>query len=224
MYARESAKRSAPRKKDNEVNNANMGYSKSVTLSQPKVVTAGQGSSRQEFGAKKNNEKLQFTPIPMTYKELYQSLFDAHVVALFNLKSLQPPFPKWYDANAQCEYHTGIVGHSIENCTTFKKLVERFIQIGIVKFDNAPSTENPLPSHTDSGINAIDGGIGKRTKVDVSKVKTPLKWAWKEMARRELVTSNSEGSDDEIENYCNSIMKRDTEFRNTKSSELLSRA
>ncbi|XP_016752358.1 uncharacterized protein [Gossypium hirsutum] len=179
-----------------------MGYSKSVTVSQPKAMTAGQGSSRQESGAKQSNEKLQFTPILMTYKELYQSLFDAHVVAPFYLKPLQPPFQKWYDANAQCEYHAGIIGHSIENYTTFKKLVERFIQMGIVKFDNVPNTENPLTSHTDSGINAIDGGMGKRTKVDVSEVKTPLKRVWKEMARRGLVTSNSEGSDDEIKNYC----------------------
>ncbi|XP_016755248.1 uncharacterized protein [Gossypium hirsutum] len=169
--AGESAKRSVPRKKENEVNIANVGYSKSVTVSQLKAVTIGQGSSRQESGTRQNNEKIQFTPIPMTYKELYQSLFNAHVVAPFYLKPLQPWFPKWYDANAQCEYHAGIVGHSIENCTTFKKLVERFIQMGIVKFDSAPSTENPLPNHTDNGVNAIDGGIGKMTNRDVSEVK-----------------------------------------------------
>ncbi|XP_017637533.1 uncharacterized protein LOC108479441 [Gossypium arboreum] len=100
--ARESAKRFVPQKKENEVNNANKGYSKSVTISQPKAVTAGQGSSRQESGTRQNNEKIQFTPIPMMYKELFQSLFDAHVVASFYLKPFQPPFPKWYDANAQC--------------------------------------------------------------------------------------------------------------------------
>ncbi|XP_040950327.1 uncharacterized protein [Gossypium hirsutum] len=163
-----SAKRSVPWKKENEVNNANVGYSKSITVSQPKATTASQGSSRQESGTRQNNEKIQFTPIPMTYKELYQR----------------------------------IVGHSIENCTTFKKVVERFIQIGIVKFDNAPSAENPLPNHTDGGVNAIDEGIGKKTKRDVSEVKTPLKRVWKEMARRGLVTSSTEGNDNGMENYC----------------------
>ncbi|XP_017644498.1 uncharacterized protein LOC108485166 [Gossypium arboreum] len=189
--AGESAKRSAPRKKKNEVNNANVGYLKSVTISQPKAITE----------AKQNNEKRQFTPIPMTYKELYQSLFDTHVVEPFYLKPLQPPFPKWYDADAQCEYHAGIVWHLIENCTTFNKLVERFIQMGIVKFDNEPNAENPLPNHTDSEVNVIDGGIGKRVKADITEVKTPLKWVWKEMARRGLVALSSEGSWDEIENY-----------------------
>ncbi|XP_016755240.1 uncharacterized protein [Gossypium hirsutum] len=190
--AGESAKRSAPQKKKNEVNNANVGYLKSVTISQPKAITE----------AKQNNEKRQFMPIPMTYKELYQSLFDTHVVAPFYLKPLQPPFPKWYDANAQCEYHAGIVWHSIENCTTFNKLVERFIQMGIVKFDNEPNAENLLPNHTDSEVNVIDGGIGKRVKEDITEVKTPLKWVWREMARRGLVALSSEGSWDEIENYC----------------------
>ncbi|KAA3486019.1 hypothetical protein EPI10_029982 [Gossypium australe] len=80
-------------------------------------------------------------PILMTYRELYQILFDAHVVSAFYLKPMQPPFPKWYDVNAQCEYHAGITGHSIENCTTFKKLIERFIKMGIVKFDD-PSGPN----------------------------------------------------------------------------------
>ncbi|PPD74405.1 hypothetical protein GOBAR_DD28665 [Gossypium barbadense] len=46
---------------------------------------------------------------------------------------MQPPFTKWYDVNAQCKYHTGITGHSIENYTAFKKLIERFIKIGIVR-------------------------------------------------------------------------------------------
>ncbi|XP_040967178.1 uncharacterized protein [Gossypium hirsutum] len=136
------------RKKENEVNNANMGYSKSITVSQPKAVTVGQGSSRQESGTRQNNEKIEFTPIPMTYKELYQSLFDAHMVAPFYLKPLQPLFPKWYDANAQY------------------------------------------------------GGIGKMAKMDVSEVKTHLKRVWKEMARRGLVTSNTEGNDDGMENCC----------------------
>ncbi|XP_017604783.1 uncharacterized protein LOC108451626 [Gossypium arboreum] len=74
--------------------------------------------------------------------------------------------------------------------------------MGIVKFGNAPSIENLLPNHTDSGVNMIDGSMGKRMKTDIMEVKTPLKWIWKEMARRGLITSNIEGSWDEIENYC----------------------
>ena len=96
---------------------------------------------------KPGTEKLQFTPIPMSYKELYQSLFDTHIVAPSYLKPPQPPYPKWYDANAQCDYHAGITGHSIENCITFKKLVEKLINMGIVKLGDSSTAENLLPNH-----------------------------------------------------------------------------
>ncbi|KAH1073101.1 hypothetical protein J1N35_025429, partial [Gossypium stocksii] len=62
-----------------------------------------------------------------------------------------PPFPKWYDANAQCEYHARIRGHSIEDCIAFKKIIERLIKMGIVKFVDPSGAENSLPNHSDKG-------------------------------------------------------------------------
>ena len=84
------------------------------TVNQPrKIVADQQGLSKQESGMRQNTEKPQFTPIPITYGELYQKLFDAHIVSPFYLEPMQPPYPKWYDANTQCEYHAGITRHSI---------------------------------------------------------------------------------------------------------------
>ncbi|XP_016740316.2 uncharacterized protein [Gossypium hirsutum] len=198
----ESNRRSASRRKESEVNNTSMynkGYSKSVTVSQPgKVAASQQNSSRQEVSTRRNVERPQFTPIPMSYRELYRNLFDAHVVSPFYLKPLQPPYPKWYDANAQCDYHAGITGHSIENCTAFKKLVERLIGMGVVKFDEATKAENPLPDHTDSGINMV--GEDRRIKADIADVKTPLRRVWREMVKRGLIVS--EGSCKRKRNYC----------------------
>ncbi|XP_016681162.1 uncharacterized protein [Gossypium hirsutum] len=75
----ESNKRSASRRRENE----------------PRKVAANQqGSSRQEVGTRQNTERPQFTPIPVSYMELYQSLFDAHVVSPFHVKPLQPPYPE----------------------------------------------------------------------------------------------------------------------------------
>ncbi|MBA0672753.1 hypothetical protein Goklo_024744, partial [Gossypium klotzschianum] len=115
--AGESSRRATLKKKENEVKNTSTyskGYSKSIMVNQPRKVAANQqGSSRQESGTRQNTEKFQFTPIPMSYRELDQSLFDAHVVSPFYLKPLQPSYPKWYDVNAQCDYHAGITGHSI---------------------------------------------------------------------------------------------------------------
>ncbi|XP_040934550.1 uncharacterized protein [Gossypium hirsutum] len=177
----EVAKKSAPRKKNNEVNNMNSLNSRAVTIAQPK--TEQQSTQRQESGTRQNSERIQFTPIPVTYRELYQSLYDAHAIAPFHLKLLQPPYPKWYDVNAKCEYHVGIPGHSIENCTGFKKAVEKLIKMGVVKFDSTPSTENPLPDHGNQEVNAIDEIREGKIKEDIAEVKTPMKVIW-EMVKR----------------------------------------
>ncbi|XP_017609608.1 uncharacterized protein LOC108455571 [Gossypium arboreum] len=95
IEAEKHTRRSAPKRKENEVNNVNMGYAKLIMVNQPKVVTMGQQASpRQEPNTKQNIEKPQFTPIPVTYQELYKSLFDAHIVSPFYLKPLQPTYPQ----------------------------------------------------------------------------------------------------------------------------------
>ncbi|XP_052483018.1 uncharacterized protein LOC128036165 [Gossypium raimondii] len=138
----------------------------------------------------------------MSYKELYQSLFDAHVVFPHYLKPLQPPYPKWYDVSAQCDYHAGIMGHSIENCIIFKKLVEKLISMVVVKFDDLTNAENPLPNHANNEVNMMSGNRGRKIKVDVVEVKTPLRWVWKEMVKRQLIISDSERSYAQKGNYC----------------------
>lgn len=139
-----------------------VGYAKPTTVNQLRMMVTGQqASSRQEPNTKQNTEKLQFTLIPIMYRELYKSLFDAHVVSPFYLKPLQAPYPKWYNTSAQCEYQAGVIGHSIENYTSFKRVVERLIKRGIVKFDYAPGVGNSLPNHTDNGVNTIVENIRK---------------------------------------------------------------
>ncbi|KAK5836331.1 hypothetical protein PVK06_012115 [Gossypium arboreum] len=105
-----------------------------------------------------------------------------------NPNTRSPPYCKWYDANAQCEYHAGITGHSIENCTAFEKIIERLIKMGIVKFDDPSGAENSLPNHSDKGVNAIINSVGKRIKIDVVKVKIPLREVWKKMVEGGLIT------------------------------------
>ncbi|XP_040940768.1 uncharacterized protein [Gossypium hirsutum] len=84
IEAGESAKMSAPRKKEHEINNTSMfnkNHSRSITVGQARATTTNQqGSSRRESNSRPNIERPQFTPIPVTYKELYQNLFDAHVI------------------------------------------------------------------------------------------------------------------------------------------------
>ncbi|XP_017644324.1 uncharacterized protein LOC108484961 [Gossypium arboreum] len=196
----EATKRSALKRKDSEVNNTSTFNTKAITVGQPKTATVEQQSSqRQESGTRQNSERMQFTPIPVTYRELYQSLYNAHAISPFYLKPLQPPYPKWYDANARCEYHAGIPGHSIKNCIDFKKTVERLIKMGVVKFDNTPNTENSLLNHSDQGVNAIIEASERRMKEDVAEVKMHIKVIWEEMMKRGMLTSKNERR--EIRNY-----------------------
>ncbi|XP_016733252.2 uncharacterized protein [Gossypium hirsutum] len=163
---------------------------------------------------RQNTEKFQFTPIPVTHRELYKSLFDAHVVAPFHLEPLQPPYPKWYDANVQCEYHAGITGHSIENCTSFKRCVERLIKAGVLKFDDTPGTGNPLPSHTDKWVNAIIENVGRKVKLNIAEVRTPLNLVWSEMQKRGLVPQGLGDKIQDTQNYCEFHHEKDHEIQN----------
>ncbi|XP_040942236.1 uncharacterized protein [Gossypium hirsutum] len=199
--AGESSRRLDSKKKENEVNNSSS-YSKTITVNQPgKVAVNQQGSSKQISDTRQNTEKIQFMPIPMSCRELYQNLFNAHVVSPYHLKPLQPPYPKWYDANAQCDYHAGIEGHFIEHCTAFKMLVERLISMGVVKVDDSPSTENLLPNLNDNGVNMIGGSMGRKIKEDIAEVKIPLRWVWRNMVKRGLIVLNSKRSFEKVENY-----------------------
>ncbi|XP_040938083.1 uncharacterized protein [Gossypium hirsutum] len=74
--------------------------------------------------------------------------------------------------------------------------------MGIVKFDDTSSTENPLPNHGDKGINAIIESSGKEIKMNIAEVNTPLKEVWKKMVERGLITQNSEVRPREAKNYC----------------------
>ncbi|XP_052882729.1 uncharacterized protein LOC128291589 [Gossypium arboreum] len=147
-------------------------------------------------------KKPQFTFIPVTYRELYKSLFDAHVESLFYLKPLQPLYPKWYDASAQCEYHAGIASHSIENCTSFKRVVERLINMGVVKFDDALGVGNPLSNHTDKRVNAIVENMGRRIKLDVAEVRTSMREVLKKIVEKGLIMQDFESKSREAGNYC----------------------
>ncbi|XP_016672983.2 uncharacterized protein [Gossypium hirsutum] len=89
---------------------------------------------------------------------------------------LKPPFPKWYDPNANCMYHTGNQGHSTENCLAFKRRVQGLIDTGVLRFDGVSNvTGNPLPNHTSGNVNAMTNEDNWRAKVYVAEVRTPLR-------------------------------------------------
>ena len=101
---------------------------------------------------------------------------------------MEPPYPRWYDANATCDYHYGVRGHSIENCLALKNQVQALKNAGYVNFgynmDGVPNIiSNPLPNHPGPKINAIfESFIGER-KVCVKDIVTPLGVIFEKLAQ-----------------------------------------
>ena len=75
----------------------------------------------------------------MTYTELFPHLIANHFVKPVVLTPLTPPFPKWYDPNAHCEYHVGIPSHSTEDWTPFKYKMQGLMRSRALNFEKDES-------------------------------------------------------------------------------------
>ncbi|KAH1209638.1 hypothetical protein GmHk_15G044112 [Glycine max] len=99
-----------------------------------------------------------FSHIPMAYSELWPSLLENHLVVAIPGKVFQPPYPKWYNSDAKCAYHSGAPGHNIDSCLPFKYKVQHLINASWLSFqEEGPNVKtNPLVSHGRASINAIE--------------------------------------------------------------------
>jgi len=132
---------------------------------QPRVGGQNFNQAQNQGSGQKSNSTervVNFTPIPMTYAELLPDLLKNALVALCPAKVVQPPFPRYYDANAKCEYHSGEIGHSTENCRALRYKVQSLIDSGWLTFqEQKPSVEkNPLSGHANSTVNAVSVSQG----------------------------------------------------------------
>ncbi|KAL4297514.1 hypothetical protein GQ457_12G007300 [Hibiscus cannabinus] len=211
----EYQKKTNSRRKEGSSSNAaiyNVAYSKPLTVGQPKTTTtASSAHPAQRTDQRKKIETVEFTPIPMTYGELFKNLYDTHIISPFYVSPIQPPYPPWYDPKVKCEYHGGVPGHSIENCTAFKKAVERLIKMGVLKIDDSPNT-NPLPNHAGPSVNALINKEGKKIKASVEDVKSPLNWVWQIMVKAGLLQTNTESEELSPEGSC--------QYHNTKDHDI----
>ena len=73
-------------------------------------------------------------------------------------KVLQPPYPKWYNSDAKCAYHSGAPGHNIDSCLLFKYKVQHLINAAWLSLqEEGPNIKtNPLASHGGASANAIE--------------------------------------------------------------------
>ncbi|OMO50565.1 Retrotransposon gag protein [Corchorus capsularis] len=88
----------------------------------------------------KAKERTPIEPIPYTYTELLLQLLQQGLVTRIQYtKTWQPPYPKWYDVNAYCDFHSGAQGHSTENCTRLKYVVQDLVKSGKLSFSKEKS-------------------------------------------------------------------------------------
>jgi len=87
-------------------------------------------------------------------------------------KVFQSPYPKWYNSNATCAYHSGAHRHNIDSCLPFKYKVQHLINADWLSFqEEGPNIKtNPLASHGGAGVNAIkkDRPSGSKRLEDVA--------------------------------------------------------
>ncbi|KAK8683846.1 hypothetical protein V6N13_039892 [Hibiscus sabdariffa] len=194
------------KKRDNEVNTTSAytpGYSTRIIIGQPNhpaaPVASTQSSSKQEVHNKRERrEKPTFTPIPMRYEELFPQLVESKLIAPRYIMPIQPPYPAWYNPNVKCDYHAGLVGHHIDNCTAFKHAVKHLLKVGILSFET--QEKNPLPNH--KNVNAVTEENGLKAKENLSDVVTPLKWVWEKLVENGILKRHKVVTRIESEEIC----------------------
>ena len=95
----------------------------------------------------------------MTYTELYPKLIQGGMLVPVSIPPIRPPYPRWYNDNVSCEYHSGNKGHSLKDCTALKWRVSEFIKKMELTFEDEDIRNvngNPLSNHGRHKVNAMD--------------------------------------------------------------------
>lgn len=140
----------------------------------PPAQVARPFQSNNQFRNYNERKTVVFDPIPMSYTDLFNYLIANNVISTRQMKPYQPPYPRGYDANATCAFHSGAVGHVVENCKAFKYVVQDLLDAKSISFQQPNVTTNPLPGHGGPVVNAIDVQGGQSLIRRVENIKTPL--------------------------------------------------
>ncbi|XP_017979875.1 PREDICTED: uncharacterized protein LOC108662802 [Theobroma cacao] len=138
------------------------------------------------------------TSIPVAASTTQQTIPSNNhtAIAPLYIEPLKPPFSRWYDASAHCDYHYEIEGHSIENCIAFKHKVQRLIKAGILNFEKKQEqnvNNNPLPNHARVGVNAVEGEV--YVKRNIREVETPMQKVFEALVKVDMLEVWPECSD-----------------------------
>ncbi|KAF1868138.1 hypothetical protein Lal_00018654 [Lupinus albus] len=125
-------------------------------------------------------------------------IFEYHVAEGFITPILgrvpESPGP-WFNLNATCTYHSGVIGHSIKQCRSLKYNVQHLVDTKQLTFEDAPLDvhRNPLPNHGNQGINVAERAQGGSYIWEVPEIKTPMKVIFQEMLEEPPKVTNVAG-------------------------------
>ncbi|GKV43644.1 hypothetical protein SLEP1_g50907 [Rubroshorea leprosula] len=132
-------------------------YQPPIFTSQPRPLYAS-GINRPQ----QEKVRRHFNKLPLSYTEVFQQLVATGLVTPVPMVPVKSPFPTWYNPEARCEYHSGGVGHDLENCLALRHRVQDLIDAKELQIASEPKVvgpniaKNPLPTHDSSTINMIE--------------------------------------------------------------------
>ncbi|XP_070036216.1 uncharacterized protein [Nicotiana tomentosiformis] len=105
-----------------------------------------------------NFEALQATNKALQSRDqLYKRLKDAGYVTLIPAIAMENS-SLWVNHNKTCAYHSGMKGHTINECRTLKDKIQTLIDTKVIQAkEAAPNVcNNPLRDHRGEGVNVIE--------------------------------------------------------------------
>ena len=139
----------------------------------------------------------------MTYTELYPKLVQLGSLIPMDIPLMQPLYPRWYNENARCDYHSDNRGHSTEDCIALKRRVHDLIKAGSLTFENedVPNMNgNPLPDQVRPKINAVESSPELQVQRDVGVVCMPIEIVHKALFKVGILNGKQE-KEKEIEDW-----------------------
>ncbi|XP_070042731.1 uncharacterized protein [Nicotiana tomentosiformis] len=99
----------------------------------------------------------QYTPIAEPIDQLYERLKAAGYVTSIPAVAMENS-SQWVNLNNTCAYHSGMKGHTIDECRTLKDTIQTLIDTKVIQAkEAAPNVRNnPLPDHRGEGVNVIE--------------------------------------------------------------------
>ena len=103
---------------------------------------------------------------------------------------MQSPYPRWYNENARCDYHSDNRGHSTIDCTALKRKVHDLIKAGALAFDDegVPDVNrNPLPDHQRPKINAVESDPKLLVEKVVRAIRMSMETVYEALLKAEML-------------------------------------